>query len=243
MDESKEVYGMCGVWNDANFDVLKAYVEEHPEVKVDLFKDGNGRTALHWTSWRRSPNCAELLIDHKADINARNSRDGDTPLILAFMWEGNEDTALLLIERGADIHLKDTFNRDALYWCVCRHRTSVAFPLLCCGSDVKQVKIDTHLTQAQVNVCIAQYKNTHAFIEAYHDTLTHTLSDEARVDTRVGRGSPGIYQEPLERVLEYCGLSMNKNHTVNTSIDGDVKRVLIPNQARNAKYWYDLSKQ
>jgi ankyrin repeat protein len=242
MDESKAVFELCCVGNDANFDVLKAYLEEHPEVKVDLFRDGYSFTALHRTSVRQSQRCTELLLDHKADINALTNR-GRTPLILACIYEGNEDTALLLIERGADIHLKDRYNRDALYYCMCTNRKSVAFTLLCCGSDVKEVKIHDDVTQSKENACIAEYKQTHSFIEAYHDTLHNTLSNEARVDTRVGRGSNGIFQEPLERVLEYIGLSMKKNQTVNTSIDGTIKRVLIPNQARSAMYWYDLSKQ
>jgi ankyrin repeat protein len=238
------VFALCGVGNDANFDVLKAYVEEHPEVKVDLFRDRYGYTALHVTSLRRSHKCTELLLDHKADIDARTTITGETPLTLACWSEGNEDTALLLIERGADIHLTDKHNHDALYHYMQTNEKTLAFTLLCCGSDVKEVKINSpYVTQAKLNVFIAEYKQTHAFIEAYHDTLHNTLSNEARVDTRVGRGSNGIYQEPLERVLEYMGLSMKKNQTVNTSIDGAIKRVLIPNQARIHKYWYDLSKQ
>jgi hypothetical protein len=245
------VYKLCDdVWNDANFGVLKEYLEEHPDVNVDMYRDRDGWTALHKTSCQQSPKSAELLLDHKADINARHN-NGQTSLILACFSSGNEDTALLLIERGADIHLKNKWNEDALYYCVRCFKPSIAFILLCCGSDTDEIKIN-YPYQAKVNACIAEYKRTHAFIEAFHESLTHTLANEAKVDTRLARTSLGIYHEPLERVLEYLGLSMHKNQTVNTSIDGQegeegqeggVKRVLIPNQARNAKHWYDLSKQ
>jgi hypothetical protein len=45
----------------------------------------------------------------------------------------------------------------------------------------------------------------------------------------MGLRSICIYQEPLERALEYLGLSMNPDQVVNTSIDGTTPmRVLIP---------------
>jgi hypothetical protein len=50
----------------------------------------------------------------------------------------------------------------------------------------------------------------------------------------------GIYQEPLERTLEYLRLSMSKDQVVNTSIDGEaVRRALIPGHLLNAKHWFD----
>jgi hypothetical protein len=93
--------------------------------------------------------------------------------------------------------------------------------------------------------CIAEYKQTHAFIEAHHGSLKHTLSDEAQVSTRLARATFGIYHEPLERVLEYLGLSVDENQEVNTNIEGatGIVQVLV-NQARNdAKCWYNLSKE
>jgi hypothetical protein len=116
----------------------------------------------------------------------------------------------------------------------------MAFVLLCCGADAKNVPIDGYATEADVDAAIAKYKSTHTFIEKNHEILEHTLSNRVEVDTRMGLRSTGIYQEPLERTLEYLGLSMSADQVVNTSIDGaSPTRVLIPNQPRNAKHWVD----
>jgi hypothetical protein len=55
-------------------------------------------------------------------------------------------------------------------------------------------------------------------------------------------GPDCIYQEPLELVLEYLGLSMRRNQVVNANIDGEeegVRRALIPGHLLNAKHWFD----
>jgi hypothetical protein len=84
MDESKAVHDLCLIGNDAIFDVLKAYLGEHPEVKVDLYRDMNFFfwTAIHETSARKSLKSTQLLLDHKADINARTTH-GFTFLAIA----------------------------------------------------------------------------------------------------------------------------------------------------------------
>jgi hypothetical protein len=70
------------------------------------------------------------------------------------------------------------------------------------------------------------------------------LSDLVEVDTRVGRGDYGLYQEPLERVLQYLGLSMTVNQVVNTNVDSKrARRALIPMQARGANQWHELYKR
>jgi hypothetical protein len=82
----------------------------------------------------------------------------------------------------------------------------------------------------------------HNFIDDCHSVAEHTLSEDVVVDTRVGRGDYGLYHEPLEQVLLYLGLSMEKNQTVNASIDGKsgVKRALMPGHPTNANLWFEL---
>jgi hypothetical protein len=80
-----------------------------------------------------------------------------------------------------------------------------------------------------------------AYIDEYFGILEPVLSEHVPVDPRFGLGQMGIYQEPLERTLEYLGLSMRKDQVVNDSIDGEegVKRALIPGHLLNANHWFN----
>jgi hypothetical protein len=69
-------------------------------------------------------------------------------------------------------------------------------------------------------------------------------ADGVRVDRRVGRVDFGLYQEPLERELQYLGRSMTANQVVNTNVDGkSIRWALIPMQASGAKQWHELFKR
>jgi hypothetical protein len=63
-----------------------------------------------------------------------------------------------------------------------------------------------------------------------------------RVDTRVSRDDFGLYLEPLERVLQYFGLSMTVNQVVNYN-GKSARRALVPMQARGADQWHTLFKR
>jgi hypothetical protein len=252
MEESKALFSLCG-YGDYRLEEAKAYVLQHPEVDPDAYKNGYGLASLHRAAQISSVGCVDLLLDQKANIDLRTEpaeqqyrlryyyyqrrrTSNDTALILscsARHRRGYEDIAFLLLERGANIHLTNSDGHNALYYTMSKldpFSDPTTFVLLCCGAKTNEVK--TNVT------CIDLHRQTHTFIEDNHRVLTTTLSTLVKVDTRLGVGDNGIYQEPLERALEYMGMSMNKNQTVNTSIDGGKRRVLIPGQPRSAKYWH-----
>jgi hypothetical protein len=241
MELSERAYFMTYV--SADLEVLLA---DHPEVNVNLYKDGNGGHSLHRTCNEGWLDSAVLLLDHKADVNLQGD-GGFTPLFCALNPAHGDETALLLLERGADVHIKtETEGFDALYCAFLARDRPMTFVVLCYGADAKNIVVDRSITRAKVDAAIAEYKNTQIFIEKYHELLEHTLSNLVEVDTRMALRSTGIYQEPLERTLEYLGLSMHADQVVNNSIDRktryrETRRVLIPNQARNAKHWYEKS--
>jgi hypothetical protein len=226
---------MCTVlpWPDR----LKAFLDQHPEVNVD-YKDAIGYTCLHNTSMARETASVALLLDHRADINGQ-APSGNTSLILALHVRSVE-TALVIMQRGADVHIRNKFDEDALSRSLLKNVTPITWVLLCCSADARRVPIKSPVTQAKVIDAVAEYRSVQAYIKITHQLLKKTLSGILREYTNASRGDVGIYQEPLELTLEYLGLSMRADQVVNTSIDGrERKRVLIPHQPRNAKHWFD----
>jgi hypothetical protein len=227
-----------------NLECMQILIEAKADVNAS---DKSGQTAAHFASnhamaWHGYTKCLQLLINNYADVDARDD-DGETPAMRAC---GRCDLPCLqlLVDNKADLNVRRDEGQDALYYAIdasMQNPPETGFPVLCCNTDAKNVKVggEYGVTEAQVAACIEEYKHIQAYIDEYHRVLKNTLSDEVEVDARVGRGGKGVYQEPLERVLEYLGMSMHKDQVVNASIDGEVvKRALLPFHVLNAEVWY-----
>jgi len=70
-------------------------------------KDGDDQTPLHWACRKGHSAIVRLLLDHGADMNARNGLH-NTPLDLACETDGHLDIARMLIEAGADVDAKNS---------------------------------------------------------------------------------------------------------------------------------------
>jgi hypothetical protein len=262
---------------------LTALLEEHPEVDVDVHKDGSGYTALYWACNIGHTECARLLIGRGADVNVRdiygdsvlhgtalkghlscvkllvqNGADvncqttgGGTPLTYSATY-GRLTVAQYLLDHEADVHCRISRegyynNADALYYAMNKRATNstpgFAFAFLSCNTDAKNVRTNEYMSIAIRDAHIEAYEHIQAYIDEYHRILNIVLSEHVPVDPRFGLGQMGIYQEPLERTLEYLGLSMRKDQVVNASIDGEeVKRALIPGHLLNANHWFNKYK-
>jgi hypothetical protein len=312
MDLSKRVYDLCNSTQGDKAEELTAFLQEHPEVDVNLYRNANGFDALLIASKRGKLRCIQVLIGHGADLEARIGTNGKTPLILASHYgqldclkvlieakadvnarNKNEFQALhfaslagktgcvkllinegadvnaqtnsgstplmhacqeerltclqLLLDAKADINMRANVRADALYLAIrmlqnaTAHRVpGMPFSVLSCNTNATDIRIDRSVTRATVDGHIAEYKAVHAFIDEHHSILKHALSRDVQVDRRVGLGANGIYQEPLERVLEYMGLSMNVDQVVNERIDVDGKRrALRPGNVLEANHWHE----
>jgi hypothetical protein len=281
VDDEKDVQvRVCDLAEDGRLVELRTLLEEHPTVNVDVYRSDIDWTALYSACRGGHTECARLLIDHNADVNAKGNHGGQHALHTAAS-QGHLGCVKLLVQNGADVkHQSDAgytplmfsaltgrstiaqyllaqkadvqyrvtkegfIKKDALYLAMRKHATKrspgIAFVFLSCNTDANNVVITEHLTATMRDTHIETYQHVQAFIDEHHRILNLVLSEHVPVDPRFGLGQMGIYQEPLERTLEYLGLSMTKDQVVNTSIDGEaVRRALIPGHLLNANHWFN----
>jgi hypothetical protein len=228
----------------------------------------NGNTAAHIAAETGRADMMPLLIGAKADISA-TSKDGLAciPAVYSCM-EGRLACLQVLMDAKADISMKNKMGWGPFFATVIsKHDVNdvpsgvrepgMPFITLSCNADstniptkanwMKFTRLQSGVAhalrgfQAEANTRIAEYKQIQSFIDEYHTITKHALYEDAVVDKRVGRRGNGMYDEPLEQVLLYLGLSMKKNQTVNKSIDGKTgKRALIPGHPVNANLWFEL---
>jgi len=85
------------------------------DPSVVHFRDAEESTALHYAVWKDHRELVSLLLDHGAEVNARNKNDhwGTTPLHAA-AHSNNSALVKLLAERGADLGAIDMNGKTAL---------------------------------------------------------------------------------------------------------------------------------
>jgi len=239
-DGERALYSACC---DGHTECARLLIDHNADVNA---KDDSGWSALYGAAVYGSLSCVELLVQNGADVNSQTD-DGVTPLMNSV--QRNLIVAQYLLDHKADIHYRVSEdkvhkNEDTLCSAMTKYATDrtpgAAFAVLSCNTDAKNVKIDRYSTTAKRDAHVEEYKHVLAYIDESHRLLNLVLSEDVPVDPRF---MVGIYQEPLERVLEYLGLSMSKDQVVNTSIDGEgVKRALIPGHLLNANHWFNKYK-
>jgi ankyrin repeat protein len=242
-------------------DVAVSYDMREPaqlliDHKADVNATRNDLSVLHWAVMRNSYRCAELLLQNGAGVNGGSC--SLPPLLSGDALDIN--MSQMLLDYKADISytyhvdpsplfggyggdrgaLSDSMRPEAL-----KYTPGLTFAVLSCNTDAKNVHTDVStVTPAVRDAHIDTYQHVQGYIDEYHRILKLVLSEHVQVDRRVGLTQNGIYQEPLERTLEYLGLSMSKDQVVNTSIDGEgVRRALIPGHLLNADLWFELAQK
>ena len=96
--------------------------------------DSEGKTALMWAAQGRHEAMVQLLLEKRADIEAK-TRWGTTALYEAAQ-DGHEAVVRLLLEKGADVSVKDKLVSTALHGATHRGDEAVVQLLLEKGADV-----------------------------------------------------------------------------------------------------------
>jgi ankyrin repeat protein len=255
--------GLIWACQEGNLECLRLLVENKADVDC---KNDNVMTGVLWACQEKYIECLRLLIENNADVDCKD-KDGDTGLILAVnIRDINGDTALsavfkekhfnclmvLLDHGGGGISVSAGTKAQALGYVLkdeegfSRPEQEATFMLLALGADFDAANQRGAISAKRAQLATSIYGNTHRFIERWYGIASNVLSTRVEVDRRVGLGLNGLYQEPLERVLQYLGLSMDADQAVNSSLDGDdgdMRRVLLPNCAHNANHWFQLYQQ
>jgi ankyrin repeat protein len=224
---------------------LNTLLNEHPDIDVDEYKDEAGCRALFVACRGGHTICARLLIDHRADVHAKIN--GEETVLFAPVCGGHLSCMKLLVQNGAagDVNCQDDRGFIPLMDSASSGRLTVAQYLLEQKADV-HYRISEECDFMNMDalwcaMCRHATDRTPGFpfaILSCNTDAKNVKIEDRHVTTNVR--DDGIYQEPLERTLEYLGLSMSKDQVVNTSIDGEaVRRALIPGHLLNANHWFN----
>jgi ankyrin repeat protein len=110
LELSKQACRMC---NGEYAYALQALLDAHPGIDLYLFEREGcynimGEAALH-----KSPECLQVLLDFKADVNSQDRGTGSTPLHAAAGYD-RVDTIHLLLKKNADVTIADHNGQTAL---------------------------------------------------------------------------------------------------------------------------------
>jgi ankyrin repeat protein len=84
------------------------------QVGIEQFNE-EGCNALHLASMHNATHVAQLLLSHKANIEAQEKVSNCTPLLLASS-SGHVEITLILLQAGANIYAQDNYEWSILHW-------------------------------------------------------------------------------------------------------------------------------
>jgi hypothetical protein len=97
-------------------------------------RGGFGQTFLHEAVWANYQVACQLLIDNKADVNAKDNSDR-TPLMYAAAAGIDEELRRLLIDNGADINARNHKRRTPLMYAARNGRENMCTMLIARGAN------------------------------------------------------------------------------------------------------------
>ncbi|SIO61328.1 Ankyrin repeat [Singulisphaera sp. GP187] len=136
-------------------------------------------------AWARDREMIGLLLDHGADVEARDQADGRTALMHA-VEKGHEDIVRALLDAGAEVDARDERNgRTALHWATQGGRAGAVELLIAAGADPLAADGDGLTPEAVAR-------------RAGHEALARVLRAKTGDRPRGGRSMLGVLRKAIE---------------------------------------------
>ena len=152
-------------------------------AKVGYSKAPDGKTALHWAVSNKTLDVATKLIEHMSHgdalLNKTETRGGQSALIMAVDLDQGE-IANALLDKGADVTIKDFRSRTVLHWAAIRQNLGISQRVLDMTRDttvegIKFVDVEDRQDRTALH-CAAQ--------RGYID-IVKILTDDAHANTGI----------------------------------------------------------
>lgn len=154
---------------DGNVRIVQTLLSDNSTVNA---RDENGWTALNWAATKGHTQVVKLLIEKGADVDAKDSGNGQTPLWKA-SHEGHTAIVKLLLENGADVNKRNASGETALWTASWKGHTDVVRLLLERGANANLTQTETGITPLWI-----------ASQEGYLDIVKLLLENGAGVDVK-----------------------------------------------------------
>ena len=128
----------------SGYDAVVAQLLAKDSAKLDSKDTQFGRTPLSWAAMYGHMGIVKLLLETgKVDVDSKDNQ-GHTPLSWASRrWGGHEAVVKLLLEKGADVHLRAEYRQTPLSLAAEQGHEAVAKLLLEKGADVDSNNINS----------------------------------------------------------------------------------------------------
>lgn len=149
------------------------------DADVNLFSY-YGETALIYSAYGDKPKIVKLLLDHGADVNAKNS-ELNTPLLAAASWGKTENFKILIVTPNLEIDAQNIKGETALMFAVENGNPVMVQDLLGRGASIKLKNNKGETVVDLVNSC--QNNEVKALIniaveqDLLENTIAHTKQD------------------------------------------------------------------
>ena len=186
-------------------------------VKTDVdFKDRHSWTALHYAAINKQNIVIKLLLDAKADVNAKVLKHLSTPFHLATQ-KGNGETAQMLLEAGADVLLKDEDGNTPFHLATRFNNPEIVKAIIQHGVDVNVLNGEGKTALHFVGYFYSEKYTDPDFSTAVAEVLLNTKG--VKVNVKDMYGLTALDYAMKNKNEAYVQLLLSKGATSEVSLD------------------------